>query len=163
VESHFSKSARSEAPSVFLLSTFEDGPYHPGEVGHTPDGDCGGDGKSKSPPCRKERDKSGAPSGVQIRERAGQPPEFTALTLVLPRLGRLRVGRCGHPHKSQKTRRCGAHGALLSLKRNPRLTRPWNPPMRTQCAQDTRLWGELPNDGMLRGNGSGVFRLFCPG
>ncbi len=30
-------------------------------------------GKSKSPPCRRKRDKGGAPSGVEMRERVGQP------------------------------------------------------------------------------------------
>src|SRR5271165_4898630 len=34
----------------------------------------GEDRKSKSPPCRRKRDKDGAPSGVQMKERAGQPP-----------------------------------------------------------------------------------------
>jgi hypothetical protein len=38
------------------------------------DGCCGGDRKSKSPPCRRRRDKDGAPSGVEMRERVGQPP-----------------------------------------------------------------------------------------
>jgi hypothetical protein len=32
------------------------------------------DRKSKSPPCRRKRDKGGAPSGVGMGERVGQPP-----------------------------------------------------------------------------------------
>ena len=35
----------------------------------------GGDRKSKSPPCRRKRDKDGAPSGVEMSERVGQPRE----------------------------------------------------------------------------------------
>ena len=31
-------------------------------------------GRSKSPPCRERRDKDGAPSGVEMSERVGQPP-----------------------------------------------------------------------------------------
>jgi hypothetical protein len=32
------------------------------------------DRRSKSPPCRRKRDKSGALSGVEMSERVGQPP-----------------------------------------------------------------------------------------
>jgi len=39
----------------------------------------GEDRKSRSPPCRKKRDKDGAPSGVQMKEKVGQPPEDTSL------------------------------------------------------------------------------------
>jgi hypothetical protein len=34
--------------------------------------------KSKSPPCRKKRDKDRPPSGVEMGERVGQPPSVPA-------------------------------------------------------------------------------------
>jgi len=42
--------------------------------GEQTDGSRDEDGKSKSPPCRKKRDKDGPPSGVEISEGVGQPP-----------------------------------------------------------------------------------------
>ena len=39
------------------------------------EGSRGGDRKSKSPPCRRKRDKGGAPSRVERNKRMGQPPK----------------------------------------------------------------------------------------
>ena len=49
-----------------------------------------GERKSNSPPCRRKRDESGAPSGVEMSERVGHPP----LCVVLR--GALQVNKYAH-------------------------------------------------------------------
>src|SRR5271157_518154 len=63
-----------------------------GWVGQPPrtDGSRGGYRKSKSPPCvfKERRHKDGAPSGVEMNERVGHPPDFLrALYFFFPPLG----------------------------------------------------------------------------
>src|SRR5450759_3724246 len=59
-----------------------------------------GERKSKFPPCRKERDKGGAPSGVEMRERVGQPP----------------VGGCGNPAPYEKRKERGTRLSRVKVK-----------------------------------------------
>jgi len=48
-------------------------------------GSRGGDRKSKSPPCRRKRDKDGAPSRVKMSERVANPRPTSELVIMRPR------------------------------------------------------------------------------
>jgi hypothetical protein len=77
------------SPAAFLIGYELDAGHAsilPAEISRA-DGSRGGDRKSKSPPCRRKRDKDGAHLGVETSERVSPPPVYSKAGLRKLRSG----------------------------------------------------------------------------
>ena len=79
------------------------------------DGSRAGDRRSKAPPCRRKRDKSGAPSGMRCEKGWASPRSAVAAAIL--RLQCLERGQAGrevtlYPPKSGEARSGGESGGL---------------------------------------------------